>query len=288
MDLSCRIQNDEVMIALSQCMGSIQTMKTLSVRISENSQITSVGWQTFAAMLQIHTCMEEIKVETYGSLRLGQYALGLLFDALRVNCTLLRVHIPISTIREFQTLASILENRSCLLEELHVIFNNPGDNENQDYQLRESIELNHILARALRSNSSLKVLEVQNYNDHNFEFDLDLFSDVIHDKSSIGAACNSNHTLETLSISLDLPPPIELHSILHQNRDTNKHAVARKKILQSHTFEEVNFVPESLPTVMAWIGNTDSSKALAQMYSILRKVPHAIQKSNENHKIASA
>jgi hypothetical protein len=64
------------------------------------------------------------------------------------------------------------------------------------------------------------------------------------------------------------------------NRNTNKLAVIREKILRHHKLDKVNFVPTSLPTVFAWLGSAevDQTLCLSQMYGILRARPHMIRK----------
>lgn len=69
--------------------------------------------------------------------------------------------------------------------------------------------------------------------------------------------------------------PVELYSMLCLNRNTNKQAVAREKILP---LARVNFVPSSLPIALAWVDKSNSCRKLSQMYNILRKEPDIIQK----------
>lgn len=79
--------------------------------------------------------------------------------------------------------------------------------------------------------------------------------------------------------------PIDLYSLLHANQNTDKLAVARQKILQNYSFENIEFVASSLPKVMSCVGNTDSQMNLSQLYGILRRVPHLVQKNQMKRKL---
>jgi hypothetical protein len=96
----------------------------------------------------------------------------------------------------------------------------------------------------------------------------------------------SNHTLESLFIPnhrRGTGVPIPIHSILCMNRNGNKHAVIREKILRNHNLDQVNFVPASLPIVFAWLGdaNIDHTLGLSQLFLILRAVPHMVRKEDD-------
>jgi hypothetical protein len=71
--------------------------------------------------------------------------------------------------------------------------------------------------------------------------------------------------------------PIELYSLFYLNTNPNKHAVARQKIIRNHVFDNVDFVPSSLPTVLAWVGNEGTQ---SQLYGIVRNVPNEVQNRN--------
>jgi hypothetical protein len=70
--------------------------------------------------------------------------------------------------------------------------------------------------------------------------------------------------------------PIDIFSILHMNRNKNKHAVIREKILRNHKLDLVKFVHTSLPIAFAWLGD-EGDVGLSQLYGILRSIPHLIQ-----------
>jgi hypothetical protein len=69
-----------------------------------------------------------------------------------------------------------------------------------------------------------------------------------------------------------------IYSMLYMNRNKNKQAVIRQKILRNHDLYQVNFVPASLPVVFSWLGdaNVCHTLGLSQMFQILRAVPHIL------------
>ena len=60
--------------------------------------------------------------------------------------------------------------------------------------------------------------------------------------------------------------------------------VARAKIVQSHNIEEVNFMPNSLPEALSWLGSERSSTMFSNVYRVLRKVPHFIENKQKKRK----
>ena len=78
--------------------------------------------------------------------------------------------------------------------------------------------------------------------------------------------------------------PIEISSLLRMNQNPNKRDVAISKIVQHHSFETMDFVPTSLPTVLSLVGKTNVNHTLSVLYEILRKVPHVMQKETRKRK----
>jgi hypothetical protein len=117
-----------------------------------------------------------------------------------------------------------------------------------------------------------------------------LVSDLLCNTSCIDATVQSNHTLESISVGIYISisigdgqqAPVDIFSILHMNRNTNKHAVICEKILRNHKIDQVNFVSSSLPIVFSWLGATDVDQKLdlSQLYGLLRTMPHLIQKKD--------
>jgi hypothetical protein len=67
--------------------------------------------------------------------------------------------------------------------------------------------------------------------------------------------------------------PVGLYSHLRTNQSPNKAAVARKKIVEHHAVEDLNFAVSSLPTVFSAVGKVGANNGLL-VYGILRKGPH--------------
>jgi hypothetical protein len=142
-----------------------------------------------------------------------------------------------------------------------------------------------LLVESLRKNLSIKKfwLFYQGENDsRSFRFNRTEYLRILCDRSSINETYTSNHTLQTGCVFHY--ENIESQHVPCANKESNKHQVAREKIIQYHTFESVNFVPSSLP--MQWVANATSNDhlKLAQMYSIVGKVPHVFQNKQRKRK----
>lgn len=75
--------------------------------------------------------------------------------------------------------------------------------------------------------------------------------------------------------------------MLYLNKNPDKQAVAREKVLRYHDLSKVNFVPSSLSVALSWVENTKSEKRLSQIFGILRRVPHMIREKKK-HKLEEA
>ena len=154
--------------------------------------------------------------------------------------------------------------------------------------------MDQILVNALHGNASVKVLKF--YYDgigiplevpipeFKFKFDWSSFTNLLCNGSSINATYHSNHVLQSI-LHVNNEVPINLYSLLHTNQNTDKLAVARKKILQTHSLENVEFATSSLPNALSSVGSTDSKLNLPQLYGIFRRVPHIIQKNQMKRKL---
>ena len=91
--------------------------------------------------------------------------------------------------------------------------------------------------------------------------------------------------IQSIQLELDEEVPIDIYTLLHSNQNTDKLAVARKKILQTHSLENVEFALSSLPNALSSVGNTDSKLNLSQLYGIFRRVPHIIQKNPDEAQV---
>eukprot|EP00956_Cyclotella_meneghiniana_P001006 scaffold1181_cov67-Cyclotella_meneghiniana.AAC.10 len=280
-----QIPSDSVMLSLCLYLASNQEMKDLEVE--DLKDVTLVGWHAFANMLASHQSMEKINL-LYAMLfkPYPHNALDLLANALRENSHIKCISLAAHSISELETITSSIAGPT--LEELILTYGpTEGDFEYPDIERIEieNVQCNTIFTNALRANSSLKLIRFINCFDGNFTFQWQSFIDILCDKSSIIATYNSHHALESIVIdAADNYIPVEVYSMLRLNRNTNKHAVAREKILLYHSLARVNFVPTSLPIALAWVDKSNSCRKLSQMYNILRKVPDMIQNSQRKRK----
>ena len=129
---------------------------------------------------------------------------------------------PTITIRGWERLSTLLEMPDSKLEKLYLSGNNIGD------------EVARIFANALRGNSKLKCLTVNNcrFTTEGWMH----FSKLLCDTSSLNKTYLSNHTLRVLALSDHRELPTDLVSLLNLNAiSENKGQVAMTKILQHHS-----------------------------------------------------
>ena len=277
------IKSDMEMRDLIELMVSNQRIKVLTIPFSYG--ISSESWGAFIGMLATHEAIQEVDIRNQnGHNNMANALVGVLW----VNSRMKRVHISISSLEELQIVSDHLESAGCSLEELDISYNTHGWEE-LDISI-ERARLTQIIVRALARNTSLKNLTFIHEEMEVFEFDWGPFSSMLCDKSTIDATCRSNHTLESLVLVVEGNNcvPVEILSLLHLNENPNKHAVISRKVMRHHTFENVNFVPSSLPVALGQIGISDSGIRLSQMYGILRKVPYIIKHNQRKRKLTSS
>lgn len=160
------------------------------------------------------------------------------------------------------------------MSELDIRYRHYNTNDSLDRK-----QLGQTLVNSLRQNASLRTLKFQLvYRELQFlpvNLGWPSVSNLLCDTSSIAATIQSNHTLESIFID---DAPMAIYSMLYMNRNKNKQAVIRQKILRNHDLYQVNFVPASLPVVFSWLGdaNVCHTLGLSQMFQILRAVPHIL------------
>eukprot|EP00956_Cyclotella_meneghiniana_P012025 scaffold17043_cov36-Cyclotella_meneghiniana.AAC.4 len=274
LDLNGIIKSDSVMEALSDCLMSNREVRVLKLGLYYS--LTSDGWNYFANMLSSHTTIEDVDVS-----RAASDAMETLTDslprALVLNPRLRRVQLPVRTLHELRIVASALESPNSSLEELAIDYQ-PGF-----MQPAPNSEVTAVLALSLKMNSMLKRLHHISLYNAGVDLDWPIFLTLLCDTSSIEATINSNHTLGFL-YSNKTAAPLEISSLLRMNRNPNKRDVAISKIVQHHSFETMDFVPTSLPTVLSLVGKTNVDRTLSVLYEILRKVPHVMQKETRKRK----
>eukprot|EP00956_Cyclotella_meneghiniana_P002986 scaffold3638_cov83-Cyclotella_meneghiniana.AAC.1 len=223
--------------------------------ISNCSNLSSNGIQSLATALESLTNIEEVYFMPANSW--NQYAqnnMNILLSALVAKSTLKKLSVPVGNNNQLQTIANALQDPAFSLTELTI---------------------RYCLGGSLQSRSMAKTF-----------FWGSMFRELLCNKSSIDATYLSNHTLQSLPSSTrdNNVAPIEIYSILHSNRVSDKHVVAREKILQHHKLEDVNFIHSSLPIAMSWIGKSDSNLGLSQQYRLIRSAPHLIQNDYKKRK----
>jgi hypothetical protein len=208
---------------------------------------------------------------------LSEQSMDSLSNILQIIPQIRHLELRTADLNQLEIIGNVLSDSSCTLEYIWIYH----ENDDQDLDPIEQFEqINQIILDALKTNRSLKTLrynywEVDHVTD-NADCMWPSFSRILCDKSSVDATYNSNHVLESLLINPLNEMPMEIYSLLHLNTNPNKHAVARQKIIRYHTFNNVDFVPSSLPTVLAWVGNEGT---LSQLYGIVRNAPNEIRKN---------
>lgn len=178
------------------------------------------------------------------------------------------------TIQGWKSLSTILELPGCKLEILHIDNNNIGD------------EGALVFANALAKNSSIKLLGL---GANGMSMDgWRPFEKLLCDTSSINNTYLSNHTLNDVGSTPDVPNPVVptlVVSFLHSNRSSlDKRQVPMRKIIENHS--HFNMEPffewelKVLPIMMEWfikaaaleVGSVETNK-LESMYDFIKEFP---------------
>lgn len=119
------------------------------------------------------------------------------------------------------------------------------------------------------------------------------FISILCAKDTIDATYNSNHTLSDLDFIFHIEDddylaeekmPLKLYSLLQMNRNRNKSAVARRKVLNTHfagsssvpKLLALNFMLAEWPSLLSWVGKEESE--LSMMYGLLSSMPSLLTK----------
>ena len=163
-----------------------------------------------------------------------------------------------------RVIAESLVNPECRLEELHLYCTNIGD------------EGAAILASSLRNNQRLVMMDL--YGCTVMETGWNAFSPILCDTSSINATFMSNHTLQCLGSSSNIPQ--DVRKMLDLNSVQDKSRVAANKILQAHRHLDMRplFGWEFglLPYVATWLESFAESRLdlkLSALYEFVRAMP---------------
>ena len=118
------------------------------------------------------------------------------------------------------------------------------------------------------------------------------FISILCAKDTIDATYNSNHTLSDVDFIFHIEDddylaeeemPLELYSLLQMNRNRNKSAVARRKVLNTHFSKSsgvpkllaLNFMLAEWPSLLSWVGKEESE--LSMMYGLLSNMPSLLR-----------
>jgi hypothetical protein len=126
------------------------------------------------------------------------------------------------------------------------------------------------------------------------------YSKLLCDRDTIESTYDSNHSLHNLEFRFNVhlnswdsqwdqrirraaKTPLEIRLLLDLNKDSDKAAVARRKIPQVHFSGEsrvqklhvLNLTPKVVPNLLSWIGKQQSELFL--MYEYLKTVPALIE-----------
>jgi hypothetical protein len=263
---------DEAIESFSNWIRSTRTLKALKM----SCFVSSVGRQSFAAALASLENLEDIHLDfmyTPPDAATGM----LLLNAFIAKPTLKKVSLVISTGAQLQMILNTIGSPTCGITEMEI--SSYYQSEDTERLILERAEHEQTLINSLRSNASLRILELD-FGHGRSDFDWFSIAGIICNTSSIDATIRSNHTLESLSLTQASEMPIDIYSMLYLNKNSNKHSVIREKILRNHNLHHVNFVPTSLPEVFSWLGHPDADQklGLSQLFGILRAAPHLIKK----------
>jgi hypothetical protein len=123
------------------------------------------------------------------------------------------------------------------------------------------------------------------------------YSNLLCDRDTIEATYTSNHSLESLGFVFEsyiweqaerrfeeaCRTPLEIRLLLDLNKDQDKAAVARRKIIQVHfsgaskvqNLHGLNLDPKVVPNLLSWVGKQNSELSL--MYAYLQSAPALVE-----------
>ena len=140
------------------------------------------------------------------------------------------------------------------------------------------------LIDSLRRNNSLKKIDISSkepLDSSAAALIREMFLNLVNDKSSPDATCNSNHTLEKLHFGSILDKSVDIYVALHLNRNPDKGQVANEKILRNNaSFDISNYDIKMLPQLMTWMGMYPVG--LHNMHSVVLQIKDIIFSTNPN------
>lgn len=270
-------KSNAILRALASYLASNTTLRVLKCNSNDidlslfgGDNISPQTWRLFSHALGPHPCIEELDIQ-----RISDTIGASDIEAIMIS-RLKQLNIRIIHLDQLLAIVHSLEQPTCSLEKLDL------DCSGADDSLQDPQQYVQQIVYALCRNTAMKRVSIKHHRAP-FEFDKALFTQLLCNQPSIDATYDSNHTLEFFEVNCK--QPAWLRSMLQMNKGTNKHWVARQKIIQTHTFQYVDFEPSSLPLVLSWVGNATSNEhmRLAQVYSIVRKATCLVGKENAKY-----
>ena len=262
-------------------------------KIDLNDSISSTGWEMLLPAIH-QTSIEELRVVSYKALYSG-FPIALRDLLVNGNLRKLVLGSSITTsLESYRSVMSVLDSPRCCLEELS--FACEFDNQEQLVSTMTD------WAQSLSTNVTLKKLHVNCHIVERFSVGgiWKQFTNVLCNQDSIDATLCSNHTLQRLSIDFirngsfydndeyvddeeeedGNELPLEISSFLNINRNADKAAVSRRKVIMAHfngssgentqKLIDFNFGLRKMPQLVHWIGKEQMDLTL--MYDCIRSM----------------
>ena len=279
------------------------TLKKLTVGFGNGYSLPNIVWDAFILSLRTNTSLTELDLSHNQSI--NNEVLTSLMNVLANNTTLttLRLESLGQVTRDgWRSIATnYIRSPTCALENLYL-----GGNRLDSTTFRE-------LGSACYPNRTLKKLCLKLPSNRSLNTPrvgwnpwTNSLMRIIYNKQSIMETFNSNHVLETICypeeedrfVSAMASSPLMgkgLPSALQMNREDDKFTVARRKILQSHYYNQDDIKEnkeyrgyktlmdtilemtddmertEQLPNIMSWVGRDNDGLTL--MYELLQRAP---------------
>lgn len=266
---------------LSDCVSSMNCLRFLKTPkwiANEHGGLEML--QTFASMIVAHTSIEKDDIvgfvfHTDGMCDVANHSM--LLSGVKNFC------LSVKNAEQLQNVANALAAPNSPVLTLKLNYIQAIEDIDIDRDV-ERTQLTSIIVSALENNSSLKTLQFHYCGQlvEPFQLEWSMFQNLLCNTSTIVDTMNSNHVLQEIT-GPGLSMPIEIRTLLYINRTSNKRAVAREKVIQSHKLEEINFTGPLLPLLLSRMGQSNSIAAFSHAYGILRRSPQDIVQ-NRNRK----
>jgi len=292
------ICNEELLLEFIDFAKSCHSLKKFDL----NESISD--WEMLCGAIH-QTSIEELRVVSYKALYNGfPTALRDLLVNGNLKKLVLGSSITTTSLESYRSVLSVLDSPRCCLEELSFAC----DFDNQE----QMVSIMTDWTRTLSTNATLKKLNVNCHVVEGYSIGgiWKHFTNVLCNQDSIDSTLDSNHTLQWLSIdfivygnddNLDEEDddddegdemPLEISSFLKINRNTDKAAISRRKVIMTHfsgssdentqKLIDFNFGLKQMPQLVHWIGKEQMDLTL--MYDCIRSMSsYLVVEANESH-----